>query len=140
MGSLTYCETHTGCKAVLIHLSPSTNSSDFSQIFHFWRKGAKGKMSVRPGEEKPKSSLGLVWIAAIGLSLAILASLLGEKEQTTTNSASHPPHLPPLPPLPLSSLEELQGLVDGELLLPGQQQYEKRRQVCASQPIPIAQA
>ena len=94
-------------------------------------------MSVRPGEEKPKSSLGLVWIAAIGLSLAILASLLGEKEPTTKTSASH---LPPLPPLPLSSLEELQGLVDGELLLPGQQQYEKRRQVCASQPIQIAQA
>ena len=94
-------------------------------------------MSVRPGEEKPKSSLGLVWIAAIGLSLAILASLLGEKEPTTKTSASHPP---PLPPLPLLSLAELQGLVDGELLLPGQQQYEKRRQVCASQPIPIAQA
>merc|ERR1719331_2967323 len=42
-----------------------------------------------------------------------------------------PPRPPPPspPPLPPSSLDELRGVVDGHLLLPGQPQYEQRRQV-----------
>ena len=77
-------------------------------------------------EEKPRFHLSLGWISS--LSLILLALLWSRKEPMTETSPPRP--LPPFPPpLPPSRLEELQGVVDGHLLLPGQAQYEKRRQV-----------
>ena len=88
----------------------------------------KEKMALppAPNEEKPRFHLSLGWISS--LSLIFLALLWSRKELATETSPPRPLPLFP-PPLPPSSLEELQGVVDGHLLLPGQPQYEKRRQV-----------
>ena len=88
----------------------------------------KEKLTSAAEGEKPKSrlNLSLGWIWLISLILLCFAFLLVRKEPTIDTPAPLSPPPPPLPPL---SLDELRGLVDGDLLLPGQPQYEKRRQV-----------
>ena len=97
----------------------------------------KENLALAAVEEKsnPRFNLSLGWISSISLFLLLLALLLGRREPTVETSPPRPPPPSP-PPLPPSSLDELRGVVDGNLLLPGQPQYEQRRQVrlfCQSQ-------